>query len=264
RAIEGARAVVFLFEAVAECYWRAYHGALDAAKIHIIPNGYDGAIEDFTELAGDKCTILYAGSLSTYRYDTLLQSLALFKKANPSQAKQLHLLFVGEGTEELAKDVTALELSDIIETAGPVSHAEITRLQRQAHALLILGRRPVSKGYELVAGAKLFGYLKARRPIIGVLPRDETMKVLFGLGVATVADVDSPPQSLMVLRRLLDAWREGRISSLLPDRAACEVYSGERQTMALVRALEGASAAEPFVPGLVEVPPSLWAEIGDG
>jgi hypothetical protein len=31
----------------------------------------------------------------------------------------------------------------------------------------------------------------------------------------------------------------------------------------LVRALEGAPAAEPFVPGMVEIPPSLQREIGD-
>jgi hypothetical protein len=30
-----------------------------------------------------------------------------------------------------------------------------------------------------------------------------------------------------------------------------------------VRALEGAPAAEPFVPGMVEIPPSLQREIGD-
>jgi hypothetical protein len=30
-----------------------------------------------------------------------------------------------------------------------------------------------------------------------------------------------------------------------------------------VRALEGAPAAEPFVPGLVEIPPSLQREIGE-
>ena len=39
---EGAQSVVFLFDSVAETYCRLFAGALDARKIHIIPNGYDG------------------------------------------------------------------------------------------------------------------------------------------------------------------------------------------------------------------------------
>lgn len=262
RVLAGAQAVVFLFDTVAECYWRAYLGALDASKIHIIPNGYDGAIGEFAPLDGDKCTILYTGTLSTYRYDTLLQSLHSFKKGAPAQAMRLRLLFVGDYTEALEKEAAALGLSDIVEIAGPTSNAEIARLQREAHALLILGRESARKGYELVAGAKLFGYLQARRPIVGVLPRDETRKILYRVGVSTVADVDSPLEIIAVLRQVLDAWSEGRLSSLVPDRAACEVYSAERQTTALVRALEGVVAAEPFVPGSTQIPPSLQGEIG--
>jgi hypothetical protein len=119
------------------------------------------------------------------------------------------------------------------------------------------------KGYELFAGAKLFGYLKAGCPIIGVLPEDETKKILQAVGVSTVADVDSPTEILIMLQRLLKAWSTGALSSLLPDRAACQAYSAERQTAALVRALEGLPAADPFVPGSVEIPPSLRGQIGD-
>ena len=109
-------------------------------------------------------------------------------------------------------------------------------------------------GYELFARRKVFGYLKAGMPIIGVLPNDETKKILLRVGVTTVADVDSQSEIVTVLRRLLDAWSQGKLSSLLPKRAACEIYSAERQTQDLVRALEGTPALEPFVPGSVEIP----------
>ena len=173
-----AQAVIFFYDTEAECFWRAYPGALDVARIHIIPNGYDGTIEEFAVPCGDKCTILYAGTLSSYRYDTLLHAVHKFKQADPTQAKKLRLLFVGEGMETLAYEAAALGLADIVVTAGPTSHTEITRLQQEAHALLMLGRPATIKGYELIAGAKLFGYLQAGRPIIGVLPTDEARKVL--------------------------------------------------------------------------------------
>src|SRR6185436_5541635 len=110
------------------------------------------------------------------------------------------------------------------------------RLQREAHALLLLGVRPF-RGYELV-GSKVFNYLKAARPIVGILPDDETRHVLRAAGVSTLADIDSPSQILATLRQLLDAWSRGSLGALLPDREACAAFSSEHQVDSLVRALE--------------------------
>jgi len=264
RLLKEAQAVIFRYETEAECYWRAYQGALDASRIHIIPNGYEGAIDEFAVSEADRCVILYTGTLSSYRYDTLLQAIHWLKKSDPAEAQRLRLLFVGENMEALRNEAAALDISDVLETAGPTSHAEIARLQREAHALLVLGRPPTMRGYELFAGAKLFGYLKAGRPIVGVLPPDETKRILEHVGVSTVADADSPSEIVAVFRQLLAAWSAKTLSALVPNRTACEAYSAERQTAALVRALEGVPAAEPFVPGSVEIPPSLRDVIGKG
>ena len=113
------------------------------------------------------------------------------------------------------------------------------------------------KGYELFAGAKLFGYLKGGRPIVGVLPPDETKQVLIRVGVRTLADVDSVAEIVAVLQTLIEKWSTGDLASLAPDRKACEAYSSERQTAILVRALEGVPAEKPFIPGAQAIPPSL-------
>jgi glycosyltransferase involved in cell wall biosynthesis len=221
-------------------------------------------IEDFLAPDGDRCTIVYTGTLSSYRYDTLLQALHWLKKSDPARAKELHVLFIGESTEVFAQEVAALDLSDIVTIVGPTSRAEIARHQREAHALLVLGRPPTMKGYELFAGAKLFEYLKAGRPIVGVVPADETKRILRRVGVSTIADVDSPDEIIAVIQQLLDAWSKGTLGQFVPNRAACDVYSAERKAAALVRALEGAPAEVPFVPGSVDIPPSLRNEIGNG
>ena len=258
----GARSVVFLFDSVAESYCRAFPGALDPNKIHIIANGYEGAIEAFAPPDEAKFTVLYTGTLSSYRYDTFLQALVLLKNSDPEKARTFRFRFVGENMEDLAKQSATLGLSDLVETRGPTSHAEIARLQRQSHALLVFGRPSTVRGHELVAGAKLFCYLKVRRPILGVLPADETKKILHGLGLSTVADVESPQDIVALLRRALDAWSTQRLSSLLPDLSACEMYSAERQTAALSRALAGVPMERPFVPGARGLPPSLQARFG--
>jgi glycosyltransferase involved in cell wall biosynthesis len=262
RAFKGAKAVVFLFDAVAERYGRLFPDALDNRRVHIIPNGYDGAIGNFEVAEGNRCKILYTGTLSTYRYDTLLKALRLFKMTDHQSAQRLQLLFVGEGVESIANEAAALGLSDMIETRLPVSFAESCRLQQEAHALLILGRGLERKGYELVAGAKLFSYLKARRPFLGILPHDETRRILHNLNARTVADVDSPSEITVVLRKLVDAWTEGRLADFLPDRATCEEFSAERQTEALVRVFQGVQAPRISAAGSTKVPAGLQGEIG--
>jgi len=259
---KGAQSVIFLFDTVAESYCRAFPRALDPAKIHIIPNGYEGTVEQFASPAADKFTVLYTGTITTYRYDTLLRALALLKKKDPEKANRLCFHFVGEGVEKLARDARACGVAEIVATTGPTTYAEISRFTRESHALLALGRPSHIKGHELVAGAKIFEYLKARRPILGVLPQDETRKVLQRVKVSTLAEVESPLQIASVIREMLNAWLAGDLSSFLPNLAGCESYSAERQIHDLVRALEGAQAPKRFVPGSVQVPRSLHAEIG--
>ena len=261
RLIQGAKSVVFRFRAEAECYWRAYEGALQASKIYIIPNGYEGSINEFVPPERQKCQILYTGTLSDYRYDTLLQALQILKETRSEVAEQLHFHFVGEGADALAKAAANVGVSTMITTQGPTSHEEVTKLSKEAHALLILGRPANMRGYELFAAAKLFGYLKLGMPIIGVLPKDETKNVLLQLDVPTVADVDCVPEIVAVLCFLRDAWSQERLPSLLPRSSGCKKYSAEYQTDNLVRALEGKPAFEPYIPGTVNLPPSLRFEI---
>ena len=77
----------------------------------------------------------------------------------------------------------------------------------------------------------------------------------------TVADVDSLSEVTTVLRLVLDNWSMGTLSSLVPDRKACEAFSSERQTATLVRAMEGVPPEEPFIPGAQAIPPSLRAAL---
>jgi glycosyltransferase involved in cell wall biosynthesis len=264
RLLKDAQAVTFRYHTEAECYWRAYPGALNTSQIHIIPNGYEGTVEKFDVPKGEFCRILYAGTLESYRYDTLLQALRIFKHQDAVSAKHLRISFVGEESEKLLDQASALGVADLIEISGPKPHDEIMRLQSEAHGLLILGRPSTMKGYELFAGAKLFGYLKVGRPIVGILPADETRKILRRVGGSTVTDVDSPVEIATLLKRFVEAWSDEQLHLLVPDAVACEVFSAPQQTLALVRALEGLPSADPFIPGNVIIPPSLKEDLGYG
>ena len=261
--LQKAQAVIFRYEREAECYWQAYRGALEASKIYIIPNGYEPPLESGAASTGERCTLLYGGVVSDYRYDTFLAALAVLKSAEPSRAQQLRVLFVGEGMDIVAKEAATRGVSEMVLIAGVKRSDELAALQREADALLIFGRPATKPGYELFAGAKLFGYLKTGKPIIGVLPEDETKKVLQQVESRMIADVESIPEICRVLEVLLEHWNNGTVASLVPDRKACEAYASDRQTAILVRALEAVPAEHPFIPGLQTVPPSLRETLGD-
>ncbi len=241
RLFRQARAVVFMFESIAEQYMRIFPGALTRDKVHIIPNGFEGTVDTFAHAPGDRCTVLYAGTLKTYRYDTLLEGLARLKYRNSVKTSQLRLLFVGEKDSRLVEQTERMGLREIVEIIPPVSSVEVRRLQQEAHALLILGRTSSRRGHELVAGAKLFGYLQAGRPIIGVVPLDETRRILQQVGNSMIADVDAPEEVANVFEGLLEAWSNRTLDQFVPNRVACEVYSSSRQLSALIAALEGRS-----------------------
>ncbi len=234
-----AQSVVFMFESVARSYLHAFPGALDRAKIHIIPNGFEGEVESFVQMPGERCVVLYAGTLKSYRYDTLLEGLSRLKQRDPKRASLLRLRFVGEGLRELVEQVTARGLSDLVEVLPPTSSVEILRLQREAHALLVLGRNIDRKGHELVAGAKLFGYLQAGRPIIGVVPHDETRRILAQVGSFLIADAEAPEEVCAIFEKILGAWLDKTLERLVPNPAACEAYSSTRQIASLIAALSG-------------------------
>jgi len=260
--LQGASAVILRWRAEAECYWRAYPGALQPTKVHLIPNGYDGSIQAYEPPTGrTTCEILYTGTLPDYRYDTLLRALAVMRRVSPDVASRLHFSFVGEGTEAVADAAVALGLSDMVTTRGAVAQEQLSGLIKQAHAMLILGRAPTMRGYELFAGAKLFGYLKTGLPIIGVLPQDETRNVLQSVRATTIADVECEADIMRLLETVVDAWSRGTLSDLVPNRDECAAYSAERQTGDLIRALEGLPPNAPYLPGSTPVPPSLRSEL---
>ena len=261
RFLKGARSAIFRSHAEAECYYRAYRGALEPTRVHILPNGFEDDVERSTPSKGAKCELLYTGTLGDYRYDTLLDAICSLKAWFPAEAALMHFHFVGEGNEVVAKQAELLNLKDIITTEGAISQSAVAILAQKAHALLLLGRPATMKGHELFAAAKLFGYLKTGKPIVGILPDDQAHEILQKVQVSTIADVTAPDKIVAVLRAVLRAWADDNLQSLAPDLVACRAYSAEIQTRALVAALEGAPALDPFVPGRVDVPASLRVSI---
>ena len=262
RLVENARALIFAYEAEAECFWRVYSGAIEPPKVHLIPNGYEGAIKPKKVAQHSLAmTVFYGGTLGDYKVDTLIEALGVLKREDNNLRQQIQFSFVGEGTDAVAALSQRYGVEDCVSYGAPVSHGEAVNLADQADVLLALGRFEQMKGFEMFAPAKLFGYLSAGRPILGILPADEAVNILRRVGVTTVADVNSVSEIVRVLRELMSAHNGGRLMDLVPDPAACQRYSICYQTRCLTRALAGDQSLESFIPGRSPVPPSLIDEV---
>ncbi len=261
RLFQNAQAVVFRYPAEAECYWRAYPGALRPDRIFIIPNGFEGRVESPTLPDGDRMVVLHAGTLSSYRYDSLLDGLVLVNRKNQDYQHQIKFLFVGEGADRVEADAARRGLAGMVSARPATAHSALACLYRSAHVLLVLGREKKLRGHELCAGAKLFGYLKTGRPILGVLPEDETARILKQVGVTTIASAEDPGQIASLLERMASEWTAGRLASLAPDPSRSEDFSSENQIEHYLRALEDRSPLAPFVPCQTSVPPSLEEKV---
>jgi hypothetical protein len=94
------------------------------------------------------------------------------------------------------------------------------------------------------------------------LPQDEAKKILHPVGVSTVANVDSVPEIVALLRKLLHAWQRGDWL-IHPCSTACQADSAEYQTCSVVWLPQRRPASDPFIPGLVEISCSLQREINN-
>jgi hypothetical protein len=120
-----------------------------------------------------------------------------------------------------------------------VEHGEAVRMMREASGLcLLLSDLPAA---ERVVPAKLFEYMAALRPILGVVPDGECRELLEGHPAATVCDPREPGSVARALSQEIAraaSGREPEWGSWSPSR-----YSRAHLAAELAGALHGVSSA---------------------
>ncbi|WP_439883132.1 glycosyltransferase [Pontibacter sp. MBLB2868] len=142
--------------------------SIDSRKIHVIPNGYDGA--DFTfdsKPPKNEFIITYTGTITeNYNIDVFLKVLAtllsLFSDIN------YKLRFVGKVSEGMKKRIEKAGLLGITEFIPYVPHQESIKYMMES-TVLFLAIADVDNVYANVPG-KLFEYLASNKPIIALGP----------------------------------------------------------------------------------------------
>lgn len=144
--------------------------AITQKPITVITNGFD--TNPTKEVIIDSTfTLSHIGSLLSDRNPLVLwKVLAKLIKENDSFRKRFQLKLVGKVSQEVIDAIKSYGLEKYLTLVGYVSHQEAITLQRQAAVLVLIEiDAKITKG---IIPGKVFEYLSAKRPIIGLGPKD--------------------------------------------------------------------------------------------
>ena len=135
----------------------------------LITNGYDE--EDFAavtpELPADRFVLAHTGLFASDGNPLALWDVLARKCASDANFKsQLCIRLAGKTDPEILEALSARGLSGNVENLGYLPHHETVDLQRSANVLLLPLRQEPE--YAKALPGKIFEYLAARRPILGI------------------------------------------------------------------------------------------------
>jgi Glycosyl transferase 4-like domain len=171
---------------------------------YTISNGFDktavaGAADERASLDPDRFSLVHTGLLAIdvqgpvihrgRHAQMFLDALALLLDRDPQLASRFELVIAGPVSETERGILTRGELAKVVRVLGLLPRARALGLQQAADGLLLI---PGSAG---ATTAKVFEYLAARKPILGITDNDSVAAALLneagGHTVAGPSDVEA-------------------------------------------------------------------------
>ena len=163
----------------------------------------------------------------------LWKVLGKMASADADFAKALRLRLVGKVDREVLDAIAAEGLSGNVELLGECDHAAAVREQRAA-TLLVLPLRNDPQ-YRPILPGKLFEYLAARRPILGIgQPDGATAQVLASTEAGVMADWDN---ARAMKKFIADAWKQFSEGGVPATKGDIGPYTRRATTKALAELL---------------------------
>ncbi len=143
---------------------------ITSRPIYTITNGYD--VENVGKVALDeKFTISHIGSFLSERNPRILwKVLKNIIKENPEFAHDFQMNLVGAVSQEVLNTIQEFKLNKYINILGYVSHKEAIVFQKKSQVLLLVEIN--SEQTKNIIPGKLYEYMSAERPIIGIGPEE--------------------------------------------------------------------------------------------
>ncbi len=198
-------------------------------KICLIDQGYDE--EDFLTYQSFSSEIFTIGYLGTFSPDCDPEPFfaALGELIDQGMIPKEKVKFVHVGLSvgiDLDQLVEKYKLREIVEQKGYLSHSESLKQMGRASLLLL-----VTSDHPLVFPAKVFEYIRLKKPILGIVPpKSEIVKFLTQMKVGKVV---SPEDKKGIKETLLSYFSNFQKGKLTLDIQEDELKRFERKSLTL-------------------------------
>ena len=238
RTVRHSARMVFTAHHTRKIYEERYPGL--ESKTVVISNGYDEtnfpAIEPRSRNADEPFLLLHSGAMQPKgrNPEHFFAALEQLKSAGHISAARLRVRLRACGQEERYRALAdAANVSDIVEFGSYLPYDEALEEMVGADALLVFQ----GTAYNHAVPAKLYEYLYARKPILGVLdPAGETRRVLADVGIAESANIADAGDIARHVGRLLE--NAGSAGPYVANPDEIPNYSRRRLTGRLAELLE--------------------------
>lgn len=241
RIAEQASAIVTVSKPISDYFSKQYV----TKNVVTIPNGFDP--ED-TPVDGNpsirldvsRFNIVYTGrfSLSDHGCDIrpfLAAAERAFLSSSPDQKKIPCIHIVGDLSASEFRQASRLMRVGLLKLHPSVSHEEALAVQKQADVLLLI----TSTLRTSVATGKVFEYLQAGRPILGLTAGTYAEQIIRETGSGWIVPPHDRDEIAKILSSLLND--PSQLSSLRPDPARIASFSRPHQMVVLSNLLESLS-----------------------
>ena len=201
----------------------------------VIPNGYDEA--DFTkktEDSGKEFSIVHIGAMNRDRnHPAFWKAISELIKEQPELTSDLMIILVGKLDVSVLRIISQHDLQDRVKIEAYLPHDQISPLLQSASALYLpINNTPNAK---MIQTGKLFEYLAAGRPILGMGPDD-------GVAAHIIEECQAGEMigftDKVKLKTILKDWAElNQKGELFIEPSGIEKYSRKNLTVKLVELL---------------------------
>lgn len=219
-------------------------------KFHAILNGYDEA--DFVDRnlpprsSGTRLTIVHAGSINAQFRDPrpLFAALARLAKGGCISPSEIDIRFVGAGpfgdAPEVREAVAAAGLANSVTFLPRVPYEESLRHLSDSDLLLLLQASDDTVG---LVPAKLYEYLRTRKPVLALVRQGAVSEVLALTGGGWSVDPVDTKTLGTTLDDIVTRWRARALADHLADMAVLRRFDRRALTGELASVFDTVSRA---------------------
>ena len=179
-------------------------------RIEVLTNGFDTIETSLTQELDEKFSITHVGLMNSDRNPTILwEVLDEISNQNIDFKNDLRIKLIGKIDDTVIQDIQVFNPKNILRIPY-LEHEEVRKYQASSQILLLsINRVPSAKG--IITG-KIFEYLQAKRPILGIGPEDgDAAAILKKTNAGKIVGFDHKNELKATILKLYKDFKEEKL-----------------------------------------------------